>query len=1025
MQVILKHGTVNIKRKENITKSTILFNRSIFFYFTIKKASYTNVSLKNMVAKSNIRATEKVDKSKSHLDFIEIRGACENNLKNVNIDIPKNKFVVITGPSGSGKSSLAFNTIYAEGHRRYVEGFSGYASYFLGKLNKPQVESIKGLTPAIAIDQKTTSRNPRSTVGTITETYDLLRLIFARIGKVFSPKTNQQLTRYSKQEIISLISLLPLDTKLRLLTTVIKAKTGNFISELTHLKKQGYEKVRIDGKFVNINEKIPDLKTEEQHTIDIVIDRIIMKQNMGSRIHDAVEKCLKVSGNTVILNVVELPDGKTEITLHDDVIIKVNEFKTLSLQYVCPESGFVLEELEPKIFSFNTPFGACPECNGLGTEVFFKEDLIVPDENLPLLEGAIEPWNFDSRRYHNQILASLAKKYNFSVNTPYKELPNDVKKIIMYGTGDEEIKIEFEENMRKMSNMIRFQGVIGELKSKIQNANEDPIILAECEKYQTLTKCHYCNGCRLRKEVLQVKVAGINIGELCDRSVEQLKEWLQNLYKNIDKNEFKIVEQAVNEVIARLDYLLDVGLGYLTIMRSANTLSGGEAQRVRLATQIGNGLCGLTYVLDEPSIGLHQADNDKLIYTLKKLRDAGNNVIVIEHDEDTIKNADYLIDIGPGAGKYGGEVIDQGTPDEVAERKKGMTGMFLSGAMKIPAPKARRKFGNGEFIEITGCCENNLKNVDLKIPLGKFIAVSGVSGGGKSTLILDTLYTALAQQMNRAKTRPGKYKDLKGIENIDKVIRIEQDPIGRTPRSSAATYTGLFTMIRDLFTALPESLARGYKSGRFSFNVKGGRCENCQGDGMVKVEMQLLPDVYIKCPVCNGKRYNKETLEIKLKGYSINEILEMSVREALEFFKDEVAISEKLKTLYNVGLDYLKLGQPATTLSGGEAQRIRLAKELSRKATGNTLYILDEPTTGLHSCDIKQLLHVLHTLVDYGNTVVVIEHNIDVIKTADYVIDMGPSGGDKGGYIVAQGTPEEICNNIESVTGKYLFKKIS
>ena len=954
-------------------------------------------------------------------NFIEIRGARENNLKNIDIDIPKNKFVVITGPSGSGKSSLAFDTIYAEGQRRYIEGFSSYASYFLGIQNKPQVESIKGLTPAIAIDQKTTSRNPRSTVGTITETYDLLRLIFSRVGKVFSPKTGKQLQKYSKQEIISLFSLLPLDTKLRLLAPVIKSKTGSFVSELNQLKRQGYEKVRIDGNFVNIIDKIPDLDINQEHTIEIIIDRIIIKQNMGSRIHDAVEKCLKISANTVVLNVVELPNQQKEINLNNQRDVKVNEFEVFSTQYVCPDSSFVLSDLEPKVFSFNTPFGACPACHGLGTEVFFKEDLIVPDENLSLAEGAIEPWNFDSRRYHNQIISSLAKKYGFSVNIPYKELPNEVKKIIMYGS-DEEIKIEFEENMRKVSNSIHFQGVIGELKSKIQNANEDPLILAECEKYQTLTKCHHCDGSRLCKEVLQVKVADINIGELCAKSIDQLKEWLKNLHKNIDKNEFSIVSQAVDEIISRLDYLSDVGLDYLTLMRSANTLSGGEAQRIRLATQIGNGLCGLTYVLDEPSIGLHQSDNDKLIYTLKKLRDAGNSVIVIEHDEETMKNADYLIDIGPGAGQYGGEVVDQGTPDEVAERKKGMTGMFLSGTMKIPVMKAKRKFGNGEFIEITGCCENNLKNINLKIPLGKFVAVSGVSGGGKSTLILDTLYTAIAQQMNRAKTRPGKYKELKGLENIDKVIKIDQDPIGRTPRSSAATYTGLFTMIRDLFTALPESLARGYKSGRFSFNVKGGRCENCQGDGMVKIEMQLLPDVYIKCPVCNGQRYNKETLEIKYKNHSINEILNMSVREALEFFKDEIAIREKLQTLYNVGLDYLKLGQPATTLSGGEAQRIRLAKELSRKATGNTLYVLDEPTTGLHSCDIKQLLSVLHTLVDYGNSVLVIEHNLDVIKTADHVIDIGPVGGVNGGYIVAEGAPEEICKNEASITGKYLKK---
>jgi len=962
---------------------------------------------------------------KNNLDYIEIKNACENNLKNVSINIPKNKFVVITGPSGSGKSSLAFDTIYAEGQRRYVEGLSSYASYFLGVQDKPQVESINGLTPAIAIDQKTTSRNPRSTVGTITETYDLLRLIFARIGKVISPKTGKQLIKYSKQEIIALISLLPLGTKLRLLTPVIRAKKGSFVNELTHLKKQGYEKVKVDGKFYNLSEKIPLLDIEVEHTIEIIVDKIIIKQNLGSRIHEAVDKCLKASENLVILNIVELPSGEQEYNLNNQRVVRVGEFETFSTQYADNYSSFTLENVEPKIFSFNTPFGACPYCHGLGTEVFFKEDLIVPDENLSLADGAIEPWSFDSRRYHNQILASLAKKYNFSLTIPYKELPDDIKKMLMYGTGTDEIKIEFEENMRKISNNIVFSGVIGELKAKMENANEDPLILAECEKYQTLTKCHHCNGFRLKDEVLQVKVAGKNIGEICNQSIDNIIMWLKSLKDEIEENDYNIVEQAINETLVRLQYLVDVGLNYLTLIRSANTLSGGEAQRIRLATQIGNGLCGLTYVLDEPSIGLHQADNDKLINTLKKLRDQGNSVLVIEHDEETMKNADYIIDVGPGAGKYGGQIVDEGTPQEIAERKKGQTGLFLSGVSKIEVPKARRRYGNGEFIEITGCCENNLKNVDLKIPLGKFIAVSGVSGGGKSTLILDTLYTAIAQQMNRAKTRPGKYKELKGLENIDKVIKIEQDPIGRTPRSNAATYTGLFTMIRDLYTSLPESLMRGYKSGRFSTNVKGGRCENCQGDGMVKIEMQLLPDVYVKCPVCNGRRYNKETLEIKYKGYSINDILNMSVREALELFNEEIAIQEKLRALYNVGLDYIKLGQSATTLSGGEAQRIRLAKELSRKATGNTLYILDEPTTGLHSCDIKQLLSVLHTLVDYGNSVLVIEHNLDVVKTADHVIDVGPIGGDVGGYIVAEGTPEQLAENEQSITGRYLKKMLS
>ena len=971
---------------------------------------------------SNVNQDHNDNVTAHRFDYIEIRGANENNLKNINLDIPKNKFVVITGPSGSGKSSLAFDTIYAEGRRRYVEGLSSYASYFLGTQNRPKVESIKGLTPAIAIDQKTTSRNPRSTVGTITEIYDLFRLIFARIGKVFSPKTGKQLFKYSKQEIIALISLLPINTKFRLLAPIIIAKKGSFVNELTHLKQQGVEKVRIDGKFININEKIPELNINELHTIEIIIDRIIMKQNMETRIHNAVEKCLKNSSGIVILNIVEFPNEQESYSLNSQRTIYAGEYEVFSTQYCCPDCNFMLETVEPKIFSFNSPFGACPYCHGLGTEVFFKEELIVPDDTLTLAEGAIEPWNYNNRRYHNQILSSLANHYHFSVNTPYKDLPDNIKHILMHGDHAKDIKIEFEENMRKIVNTIHFTGAIGELTEKMQNANEDPLILAECEKYQTLTKCHYCNGHRLKDDVLQVKINGLNICDVCEKSVDEIITWINDLKTQLDPHDLSIIEQAITDISTRLNYLQDVGLNYLTLMRSANTLSGGEAQRIRLATQIGSGLCGITYVLDEPSIGLHQSDNDKLINTLKKLRDNGNSVIVIEHDEETMRNADYLIDVGPGAGKYGGEIIDKGTPQEVSDRKIGMTGLFLSGAMKIATPKARRKYGTGEFLEITGCCENNLKHIDLKIPLGKFVAVSGVSGGGKSTLVLDTLYVAIAQKINRTKTKPGKYKELKGTDNIDKVIKIDQDPIGRTPRSSAATYTGLFTMIRDLFTALPESLARGYKAGRFSCNVKGGRCENCQGDGMVKIEMQLLPDVYIKCPICNGKRYNKETLEIKYKNYSINDILDMSVRDALDVFKDEMAIQEKLKALYNVGLDYLKLGQSATTLSGGEAQRIRLAKELSRKATGNTLYILDEPTTGLHSCDIKQLLSVLHTLVDYGNTVLVIEHNLDVLKTADYLFDIGPVGGANGGYIIAEGTPEEVKENANSITGKYLKK---
>ena len=963
-------------------------------------------------------------KTYPYQEYIEIKGACENNLKNIDINVPKNKFVVITGPSGSGKSSLAFDTIYIEGQRRYVESLSSYSRYFLGQQKKPQVESIKGLAPAVAIDQKTTSRNPRSTVGTQTEIYDFIRLLFARIGKVFSPKTGKRLYKYSKQEIIALISLLPLGTKIRLITPIIRGKKGSFSTELLHLQKQGFDKVKIDGKYYNLS-VIPELDGEIEHTIEIITDRIIMKQNMENRIHDAVEKCLKVSENVVLVDVVELGDGLQEFKINDNITAKNGEIITFTTTYACPRCSFTLEKVEPSIFSFNSPVGSCHYCHGLGTEVFFKEDLIVPDENLSLAEGCIEPWAHDNPRKHNQILVALAKKYNFSLNTPYKDLTAEVKKILMYGSENDVLKVDYEEDMRTEKIEMVFNGVIGELKNKMETCDDDPLIMEECEKYQTLTKCHFCNGYRLNDEVLQVKVAEKHIGEICDMSITELKEWITNLHKQLDENDNKIAEQIVEEIKKRLGYLINVGLDYLTIGRSANTLSGGEAQRIRLATQIGSGLCGVIYVLDEPSIGLHQSDNIKLINTLKQLRDLGNSVIVIEHDEETMRNADYVIDIGPGAGKYGGELMAEGTPNEVAKQSNSLTGMFLSGKLNIATPKARRKFGRGQFIEITGCCENNLKNVDFKLPLGMFVAVSGVSGGGKSTLVLDTFYSAIAQKISRCKVKPGKYKELKGLENIDKIIKIDQDPIGRTPRSNPASYVGVFTMIRDLFASQPMSIGRGYKSSRFSFNVKGGRCENCQGDGLVKVEMHFLPDVYVKCPVCSGHRYNQETREVKYKGYSIDEILDLSVREALDVFKDEIAIVEKLKALYDVGLDYLKLGQSSTTLSGGEAQRIKLAKELSKKATGDTLYILDEPTTGLHSCDIQRLLDVLHKLVDYGNSVLVIEHNLDVIKTADYVVDIGPKGGEQGGYIVAQGTPEEIATNEKSCTGIYLKKMLN
>ena len=960
------------------------------------------------------------NKQENYFDYIIVKGAKENNLKNIDISIPKNKFVVITGPSGCGKSSLAFDTIYTEGQRRYVESLSSYSKYILGEQKKPDVESILGLMPAIAIDQKTTSRNPRSTVGTQTEIYDLIRLLFSKIGKVLSPKTGKELFKYSKQEIIALISLLPVGTKIRFLTPVIRWEQGNFKTELLHLQKQGYDKVKIDGKFYLLD-KIPELDANTEHSIEIIVERVIIKENMETRIFDAVEKCLKISNSVVILDVVELGQNKTEFPLTDNLIAKNGNILTFTTQYTCPDCNFTLDNIEPNIFSFNKPFGACQHCHGLGTEVFFKEDLIVPDENLSLLEGAIEPWQYDNPRYHNQLLLALSKKYNIPLNIPYKDLPQNIKKIILYGTGNENITLDYEVDMRKEKISTSFIGVIGELQAKIQNKDEDEYIIAECEKYQTLTKCHHCNGNRLNDNVLCVKIAGKNIGDIINMPIINLLEWFTLLPSSLNESEKQISFNIIDEIKKRLNFIINVGLDYLTIGRSANTLSGGEAQRIRLSTQLGTGLSGVIYVLDEPSIGLHKSDNIKLINTLKTLRDSGNTIIVIEHDEETMRASDYLIDIGPGAGKYGGEIISKGTPEEVIKNNKSLTGLFLSGKMSIETPKARRKFGRSNYIELIGACENNLKNVNLKIPLGMFVAISGVSGGGKSTLILDTFYAALETIINkRSKIKPGKYKNIVGVENIDKVIKIDQDPIGRTPRSNPATYTGVFKMIRDLYAAQPLSIGRGYKNSRFSNNVKGGRCENCQGDGVVAVEMHFLQDIYVKCPICNGRRYNKDTRDIKYKGYSIDEILDLSVKEALEVFDDELPIKEKLLSLYNVGLDYIKLGQSSTTLSGGEAQRIKLAKELSKKATGNTLYILDEPTTGLHSCDIKQLLNVLQTIVDYGNSVIVIEHNLDVIKTADWVIDIGPKGGELGGYIVAEGTPEQIAENKNSITGKYL-----
>jgi excinuclease ABC subunit A len=963
----------------------------------------------------------KKNKDVSTDDFIIVRGASEHNLKNVDINIPKHKLVVITGPSGSGKSSLAFDTVYAEGQRRYIESLSSYARQFLNIQEKPAVESISGLVPAIAIDQKTTSRNPRSTVGTITEIYDYLRVLFARVGSVISPATGLKIKKYSASEIISHISNIPNETKIRLCAPVLINVNGPLTKEIASYKKSGYQRIKINGKSIELEELQP-LNANEKYTIEVIVDRIIMKNNISSRIANSVESCLKLSGGIINIDIIDLSsDGKSFSICQHECFKGVTV--TLSEKFSCPVSGFTLPEVEPRIFSFNSPYGACSVCNGLGTEVFFSEDLIIPSPHLSLAEGAIEPWQRNDQRYTNQLIISLAKHYNFSINTPYAELPEKVKNILLYGSGNEEIPISLSDEYQQYSVKRKFSGIIEELRSKSEG-DEDIATAFNIDKYQTLIDCRHCNGYRLKNESLAVKIASKHIGEVCDMTVTESVRWFKNLKSELSEMENEIAAPLLKEIVERLGFLENVGLDYITMQRSANTLSGGEAQRIRLASQLGSGLCGVLYVLDEPSIGLHQSDNDKLIDTLRKLRDSGNSVIVIEHDEETMRASDYIIDVGPGAGKYGGEIIAEGTIDEILENKNSITGLCLSGVMSIDVPKTRRKYGKGAYIEIKNAREHNLKNVDCKIPLGLFVAVTGVSGGGKSSLILDTLYNAIAQKLSGSKTRPGLHDSIEGLENIDKVIKIDQSAIGRTPRSNPATYTGLFVLIRDWFTALPESRARGYKSGRFSFNVKGGRCENCQGDGMIKIEMHFLPDVYVQCDLCKGMRYNKETLEVKYNGHSIADVLNMTVREALDVFDSIPTIKEKLASLYNVGLDYIKLGQSATTLSGGEAQRIKLAKELAKKATGNTLYILDEPTTGLHTCDIKRLLQVLHTLVDYGNTVLTIEHNIDVVKTADHVIDIGPKGGSYGGMIVSQGTPEVVAKDPKSVTGKYIAKAL-
>lgn len=934
-------------------------------------------------------------------DDIFVKGAKVHNLKNIDVTIPRNKLVVFTGLSGSGKSSLAFDTIFAEGQRRYMESLSSYARQFLGQMDKPDVERIDGLSPAISIDQKTTSNNPRSTVGTVTEIYDYLRLLYARIGVVHCPKCGKKIEQQSVDQIADKVMLAPQGAKLRVIAPVVRGRKGEFSKQLEQLKKSGYMRVIVDGSDYTLDEEI-NLEKNIKHEIGVIVDRLVMKEDLARRLTDSLEAALKLAGGLVEVET----DGKKVL------------YSTL---YACPDCDISIEELTPRLFSFNSPFGACPKCSGLGfTSKIDPAKVIKGDKSVN--EGALDAsgwYIMDSCKVNKQALQSLAKKYGFSLNTPYKDLPENIKQILLYGDGSD-IEVTYDSATFHGVFKRKFEGVINNLQRRY-NETSSVNVKADLERYMTQVPCDVCHGKRLKKEALAVTVGDINISQLCDMSIDKALEFFADL--KLSQKDATIANQILKEINARLNFLKNVGLGYLTLSRSAGTLSGGEAQRIRLATQIGSGLMGVLYILDEPSIGLHQRDNTKLLDTLTRLRDLGNTLIVVEHDEETMEKADYIVDIGPGAGVHGGEVVVCGTPDEVKACEKSITGAYLSGREKIEVP-AVRCAGNGKSIVIKGARKNNLKGIDVTLPLGKFVAITGVSGSGKSSLINEILYPVLASRLNGARETYSDCDGIEGVENLDKVIQIDQSPIGRTPRSNPATYTGVFTNIRELFAKTPEAQARGYKSGRFSFNVSGGRCENCQGDGIIKIEMHFLSDVYVPCEVCGGKRYNRETLQVKYKGKSIYDVLEMTVGEACEFFRNIPQIYNKIKTLDDVGLSYIKLGQPATTLSGGEAQRVKLATELSKRSTGKTIYILDEPTTGLHTADVKKLISILKRFVDGGNTVVVIEHNLDVIKVADHIIDLGPEGGDAGGRIIAEGTPEEVAENPKSYTGQYLRPKL-
>lgn len=934
-------------------------------------------------------------------DVIRIKGAREHNLKNVDVEIPRDKFVVLTGLSGSGKSSLAFDTIYAEGQRRYMESLSSYARQFLGQMEKPDVDSIEGLSPAISIDQKSTNRNPRSTVGTVTEIYDYFRLLYARIGILHCPKCGKPINKQTVDQMVDKIMQLEDGTRIQILAPVVRGRKGEHSKIFQKAKKSGYVRVRVDGNIYDLSEEIP-MEKNKKHNIEIVVDRLVIKEGIEKRMTDSIETTLELTDGLMIVDVIG------------------GEFMNFSQSFSCPDCGISIDEIEPRSFSFNNPFGACPVCHGLGYKMEFDVDLMIPDQSLSIDQGAIQVMGWqsctDKKSYTRAILDALAREYQFDLSTPFQDYPEEIKKILLYGTNGREVKVHYKGQRGEGFYDVAFEGLIRNVGRRYRESSER--MKAEYETFMTVTPCEECHGQRLKASSLAVTVAGKNIAQMCNLSVGETVKFLDEM--ELTERQKLIGDQILKEIKARIGFLNDVGLDYLTLSRATGTLSGGEAQRIRLATQIGSGLVGVAYILDEPSIGLHQRDNDKLIRTLKNLRDLGNTLIVVEHDEDTMLAADHIVDIGPKAGEFGGEIIAQGTAKQIMKNKNSITGAYLSGKIQIPVPEERR-VPTG-FIKVVGAAENNLKNIDVEIPLGIFTCVTGVSGSGKSSLINQILYKRLAKELNRAKTKPGKHKDVEGFDQLDKIIAIDQSPIGRTPRSNPATYTGVFDQIRELFAMTRDAKARGYNKGRFSFNKKGGRCEACAGDGILKIEMHFLPDVYVPCEVCDGKRYNRETLEVKYKGKSIYDVLNMTVEEACDFFSNLPSISRKMETLRDVGLGYIRLGQPSTELSGGEAQRIKLATELSKRSTGRTIYILDEPTTGLHFADVHKLVDILGKLTEGGNTVVVIEHNLEVIKTADYIIDMGPEGGAGGGIVVAQGTPEEICQTEKSYTGQYLKK---